>query len=127
MKRFSDQSQGDAAWTERCLHEAEQRLLEAHAELTSRIKACRGLPAGAARFAIQVEEVHLELGRARVGLQLAERAQRDGAVDRARICLADVRLHARRACRTAQAAAADLSAAPLLAESPVAAGAEGRT
>jgi hypothetical protein len=116
MKRFSEQTHGDFPWTERCLHEAEQRLLDAHAELALRIEVCRGLPAGAARFAAQVQDVHRELHRARAGLQLAERAQRDGAPDRARICLGDVRLHARRACRSAQAAAADLSAAPLLAE-----------
>ena len=122
MKRFSDNPPSDLAWTESCLHEAEQRLLEAHAELALRIEACRGLPAGAARFASQVRAVHEELAEARAGLQLAERARRDEAADRARLCLGDVRLHARRACRTAQAAAAELSAAPLLSESHVTAG-----
>jgi hypothetical protein len=91
-----------------------------------RIQVCRDLPAGATRFAAQVRDVHQELRRARAGLQLAERAEHDGATDRARICLADVRLHARRACRTAQTAAADLSAEPLLAETQVWSGIQGR-
>ena len=124
MERFNDQPGGEFAWTERCVREAERELLDGFMELALRAGVCRGLPDGGLRFSASARETHRELAEARAGLELAQRAERDGAVDRARICLGDARLHARRACRTAQAAAADLSAAPLLAESPVGAGAQ---
>jgi hypothetical protein len=118
MKRFSDHAGGDLPWTERCLHEAERQLLDASAELMLRIAACRALPAGGTHCVAQLQAANAELACARTGLELAERAERERAIDRARICLADVRLHARRAARGAQAAAAELGTAPVLPENP---------
>jgi hypothetical protein len=117
MERFGDKRNGEFAWAERCVREAERELLDGFIELATRTAVCRGAPEGGLRFSASALEAHRELAEARTGLELAQRAERDGAVERTRVCLGDARLHARRACRMAQAAAAELGEAPMRGQS----------